>query len=167
MIQVEIANEQSKHVFDADLLRDAVRVVLRGESVDRASVSVAVVDDASIHVLNRKYLQHDYATDVLSFLLSAADESLEGEVILSADTAAREAVLYAWTIEEELLLYVIHGTLHLVGYDDASEPERSIMRTKEREYLTALGRQPIDDARATTRCDVVPAERPADGATLS
>jgi probable rRNA maturation factor len=167
VINVEIANEQSKHVFDVDLLQEAVRVVLRGESVDRANVSVAIVDDATMHVLNRKYLRHDYATDVLSFLLSATDESLDGEVIVSADTAASEAIQYAWSMADELLLYVIHGTLHLVGYDDASEPDRAAMRTKEREYLTALGRRPNDGARASESCATSVAEHPNEGETLS
>jgi probable rRNA maturation factor len=167
VIQVEIANEQSKHACDADLVRQAVQVVLCGESVDSANVSVAIVDDAAIHLLNRKYLQHDYATDVLSFLLSAANEPLEGEIIVSADTAAREAIQYAWGIMDELLLYVIHGTLHLVGYDDASEPERSTMRSKERAYLAALGRRPNDEAPVAASGSVPIVERPSKGEGLS
>lgn len=167
MINVEIANEQSKHAFDADLLQAAVRVVLRGESIDTANVSVAIVDDATMHALNLKYLRHDYPTDVLSFLLSAANEALEGEVIVSADTAASEASRYAWSTADELLLYVIHGTLHLAGYDDASEVERAAMRTKEREYLTALGHQPNDEARVSANCATSIADRPAEGETRS
>ena len=142
MIKVEIANEQSVHVCDSDLLRQAVRIVLDGESVDHADVSVAIVDDATIHLLNRKYLQHDYATDVLSFLLSSPGEPLEGEIIVSVETAAREAVRYGWNKDDELLLYLIHGTLHLVGYEDASDDERTDMRAKERRYLAMLDRHP-------------------------
>lgn len=167
MIQVEIANEQSKHACDADLIQQAVRVVLCGESVDSANVSVAIVDDAAIHALNRKYLQHDYPTDVLSFLLSAANEPLEGEVVVSADTAATQASQYAWEMMDELLLYVIHGTLHLVGYDDASEPERATMRSKERNYLAALGRRPIEEAPASPSGAVPVAARPSEGEALS
>ncbi|MEO8493800.1 MAG: rRNA maturation RNase YbeY [Planctomycetota bacterium] len=153
MIQVEIANEQSKHAFDADLLQQAVRIVLDGESVDRADVSVAIVDDATIQGLNRKYLQHDYATDVLSFLLSQPGEPLEGEIIVSADTAAREAIRFGWNKEDELLLYLIHGTLHLIGHHDASDPERAAMRSKERQYLARLGRHPNYEERSPTPCD--------------
>jgi probable rRNA maturation factor len=167
VIQVEIANEQSKHACDADLVRQAVRIVLCGESVDSANVSVAIVDDAAIHLLNRKYLEHDYATDVLSFLLSAADEPLEGEVIVSADTAATQASQYAWGMMDELLLYVIHGTLHLVGYDDASEPERAIMRSKERYYLAALGLRANDEAPTAASGSVPVVEHPSKGVGLS
>ena len=147
MIKVEIANEQSKHVFDADLLRRAVQIVLDGESVDRAEISVAIVDDATIHDLNLKYLQHDHATDVLSFLLSSIGELLEGEIVVSADTAACEALRYGWSAEDELLLYLIHGALHLVGHDDASDAERAVMRAKERQYLAKLGRHPSYEER--------------------
>ncbi|MEX0820154.1 MAG: rRNA maturation RNase YbeY [Pirellulaceae bacterium] len=153
MIHVEIANEQSKYVFDAELLQEAVRIVARGESVDTADVSVAIVDDALIRDLNRKYLQHDYATDVLSFLLSGLGEPMEGEIVVSADTAAREAVRYEWSVADELLLYVIHGALHLVGYDDASDEQRETMRRKERDYLAELGRSPACDERRMTATD--------------
>jgi len=142
VIRVEIANEQSKHVFDSQLLQAAVRAVLEGESIQEADVSIAIVDDPAIHILNRKYLEHDYATDVLSFLLSSGDEPLEGEIIVSADTAERESSHYGWHAIDELLLYLIHGTLHLVGYDDASDADRKTMRAKEHEYLTKLGRPP-------------------------
>ncbi|MCB9927093.1 MAG: rRNA maturation RNase YbeY [Planctomycetaceae bacterium] len=122
------------------MLQRAVRIVLEGESVTEAEVSIAIVDDTAIHLLNRKYLDHDYATDVLSFLLSDRDDPLEGEIIVSADTAKREASRYAWDITDELLLYIIHGALHLVSYDDVSECDREQMRAKEREYLEKLGR---------------------------
>lgn len=142
MIRIEVANEQSNHIFESKLLREAVRAVLEGEFVDEADVSVAIVDDPAIHILNRKYLDHDYATDVLSFLLSSEDEPLEGEIVVSADTADRESSHYGWRAIDELLLYLIHGTLHLVGYDDVSDADREAMRAKEREYLTKLGCPP-------------------------
>ena len=163
MIKVEIANEQSDHDVDAELLQQAVRLVLTGESVDESEISVALVDDATMHVLNRKYLQHDYPTDVLSFLLSTPGEPLEGEIIVSADTAAREARRYGWSLSDELLLYVIHGTLHLVGYDDASDADRASMRANERHYLVELGRQPHFEERAFETCDSPESEHPAEG----
>lgn len=163
MIKVEIANEQSKHAFDADLLRQAVRIVLAGESVEQADISVAIVDDATIHGLNLKYLQHDYATDVLSFLLNSSGEPLEGEIVVSAETGAREASRYGWNKEDELLLYLIHGTLHLIGHDDASDANRAAMRAKERQYLAELGRQPRYDEREPALCDSPAVVRPGEG----
>ena len=102
-------------------------------------VSVAVVDDPAIHRLNREFLQHDYPTDVLSFLLEREGDQLEGEVIVSSDTAVRSAAQYGWTPENELLLYVIHGTLHLVGYDDLQPELLAEMRRHEQHYLGHFG----------------------------
>lgn len=149
MITVDLANEQSTHPIDEDLLRRAVEVVLAGEQIAHASISIAVVDDGTIHQLNRAYLSHDYATDVLSFNLNEPNEPLEGEVVVSAEMAARKSVEYGWTMMDELLLYVIHGTLHLVGYDDASESERNAMKTQETKYLATLGRSEQRDAHAS------------------
>jgi len=167
VIKVEIANEQSEHVFDSDLLREAVRIVLKGESVDQGDVSVAIVDDETIHGMNLKYLQHDYATDVLSFRLSSPGELFEGEIVVSADTAAREAMRYGWNKADELLLYLIHGTLHLVGHEDASDAERETMRAKERQYLAALGRHPSYEERGPAICDSPTADCPSEGETRS
>ena len=66
--------------------------------MNRAEISIAIVDDQRMHALNRQYLQHDYPTDVLSFVLECdeAAKSLDGEIIASADYAAREAPRYGW-----------------------------------------------------------------------
>lgn len=128
---------------DCQKLEAAVRAVLRGEGIKTAEISLAVVDDPTIHELNRQYLGHDYATDVLSFVLERNDQALEGEVIVSSETAERQAESYGWSADKELLLYVVHGTLHLVGYDDATDSERSEMRRLEQRYLSEIGIRPL------------------------
>jgi len=138
---VEAVNQQSRPVDMSALVR-AVRSVLGEEGVSAAEISLAVVDDATIHELNRRYLQHDYATDVLSFLLGEQDDLLEGEVIVSADTAAAVAERFGWTLDNELLLYVIHGALHLVGYDDQDADSRAEMRRRERYHLARFSLKP-------------------------
>lgn len=135
MIEIELSDRQSTHRFDADRLVSAARLVISDEGIERATVSIAVVDDDTIHDLNRRYLQHDYATDVLSFVFERSPDHLNGEVIVSADTAAAAASDYGWSTEDELLLYVIHGALHLVGYDDQESESQSEMRDRERHYL--------------------------------
>jgi len=135
---IELANRQTQHRVPVKRLTAAARTVLTGEGIQRGTLSIAVVDDKTIRRLNRQYLQHDYATDVLSFLLDAGPQRVEGEVIVSADTAARKAPRYAWPAAHELLLYVIHGTLHLVGYDDTSPAAAQAMRAREQHYLDVL-----------------------------
>jgi probable rRNA maturation factor len=101
-------------------------------------VSIAIVDDPTIHRLNRQFLEHDYPTDVLSFAL-AEPPQLEGEIVASIDTARREAVAAGWSPDDELLLYAVHGALHLVGHDDHDPGDAAAMRTAERSVLARLG----------------------------
>jgi probable rRNA maturation factor len=139
---VSLANEQVTHTVDEAQLVAAVRAVLRDSTVTSAEISLAVVNDETMQALNRQYLEHDYPTDVLSFVLDERDGHLEGEVIISADTAAAEAAELGWPAAAEQLLYVIHGTLHLVGYRDKLPAEAELMRAAEKRYLSAMGYPP-------------------------
>jgi len=135
LIRIEIANRQRALAVDRRILRRAVRAILDDEGVAEAEISLAIVDDRAIRQLHRQYLGQDEPTDVLSFLLERSEGRLEGEVIASADTARTAAARYGNSPADELLLYVIHGTLHLVGYRDDSRRARAAMRVREREYL--------------------------------
>jgi len=146
-LAVEISNEQTAVEFDASTLRKAVERVLRDAGVSHGEVSIAVVDDATIHDLNARYLEHDWATDVLSFLLERDGSYLEGEIIVSAETAASSAERYGWRPQDELLLYVVHGTLHLLGYDDSTAEKLAEMRTMEQRCLEQFGLRPSYDDR--------------------
>ena len=137
-ITIEIADEQTHLPLDRRLLRRAVRTVLRDAGVRKARISVAVVDDTTIARLNWRYLRHRGPADVLSFLLDRSD-GLEGEVIVGAQTALRTAPQYGWPPHDELLLYAVHGTLHLVGQDDTSPTLRAEMQKRETAVLEKLG----------------------------
>ena len=142
VITIALTNQQTALSVDRRRLRRAVRMVLKDAGILDAEVSLAVVDDPTIHRLNREYLNHDYPTDVLSFVLDQSAHKLAGEVIVSADTARSAAPAYGWSPEDELLLYVIHGALHLVGHDDASRADRAQMRRRESLYLARFGLTP-------------------------
>ena len=142
MLKVAINNQQTAQKIDKAQLKTGVQRVLAGEGIESAVISIAVVDDPTMHDLNRRYLRHDYPTDVLSFLLEDEDDRIEGEIIISADYAAREADQFGWTAQDEMLLYVIHGSLHLAGYDDLEPELKAEMRAKEREYLATFGLTP-------------------------
>ena len=130
---IEITADEQPHKIDRARLKKAVRLVLTDAGIESAEISIAVVNDERMHELNRQYLQHDYPTDVLSFVLDhdADEKSLDGEIIVSSDYAAREAVRYGWTTDDELLLYVIHGCLHLIGHDDQTPEGKQAMREAE------------------------------------
>lgn len=134
-----LTDQQSDHAVDESRLVEAARGVLKDSKFTSAAISLAVVDDPTIHELNRRYLNHDSPTDVLSFVLASEDGHLEGEVVISADTAALAAVEAGWTSEAEQLLYIIHGVLHLVGYDDKTPAGESQMRSEEERYLARFG----------------------------
>jgi len=134
MLDIACANLQPRAINEARLV-DSIREVLQSAGVTSCEISLTIVDNAQMHELNRRHLQHDYPTDVLSFLLERDGERLEGEIIVSADYATEEAAKYGWPAEDELLLYAVHGALHLVGYDDTT-PEAAVeMRRQEREIL--------------------------------
>ncbi len=137
--KVLVANEQASLAIDEARLAAAARSILAHSEYPAATVSIAVVDDSTIHALNVQYLRHDYPTDVLSFVLEKSPERLEGELVVSADTAVREAQEAGWSPLDELLLYVIHGTLHLVGYDDHEQSDQVEMYMAEAHYLKKLG----------------------------
>ena len=137
-ITIEIANLQCHLPLDRRLVRKAVRRVLRAAGVRKGRISVAVVDDGQIARLNWQYLHHRGPADVLSFVLDRSD-GLEGEVVVGAQTARRSAPRFGWSAHDELLLYVIHGTLHLVGYDDTSPTLRAKMQEQEALVLRQLG----------------------------
>jgi probable rRNA maturation factor len=139
LISIKVTNVQSQVPIDKKRLREAVRMILEDESICRAKIGVAVVDDPTIAELHQRYLDDPDPTDVLSFVLERSPKYLEGEIVVSADTALSSAADYHWTAADELLLYVIHGALHLVGSDDTTPKKRAVMREKEREYLARFG----------------------------
>ncbi len=110
----------------------------------RRSVSLAFVSDAEIRRLNRRFLGHDRPTDVLAFRLDpprsrAGRTGLFGEVVVSAQTATREARRRRLHAEEELLRYVAHGLLHLLGYDDRRPRDPARMWSRQERELRRLG----------------------------
>jgi probable rRNA maturation factor len=136
VIAIHITNRQKTLKLDRRRMRQVVGAIVSDAGISAATISIAIVDDAAIAKLHEQFLDDPEPTDVLSFVLERSEEFLEGEVVASADTAKTCARQYNSTPENELLLYVIHGTLHLVGYDDTSPRLRAVMRKKEEEYLT-------------------------------
>jgi probable rRNA maturation factor len=136
LISITITNRQKRLPIDRRRIRRAVGAIVRDAAISNAQIGVAVVDDPAIAKLHDEFLDDPTPTDVLSFVLERSLQCLEGEVVVSADTAAGNAPHYSSTPEDELLRYVIHGTLHLVGHDDATPKGRAAMRKREQQYLS-------------------------------
>jgi len=139
-VEVEFSDTQNQLAVDRAGLIALVREVLAIEGVSRASISVVLVDNPTIHEINRSQLGHDWPTDVITFPLSSPGEDLlAGELVVSAEMArdtAREQGQQPWA---ELALYLVHGLLHLQGYDDQEPEDIERMRRREGEVLALLG----------------------------
>lgn len=110
-------------------------------------MSLVLSDDATVHELNRRYRGIDKPTDVLSFALSEQNAGgppvpvlpgmppVLGDVIISVETAARQAAEHSVTLEQELALLTVHGILHLLGYEDDTEEGAQQMRVREQAIL--------------------------------
>ena len=142
-ILLEVLDEQDALVVDLDRVRTVCEQILAGSGIRSGRINVVLVDSDTIQQYNRDFLQHDYPTDAISFPLDdRRDEGyLEGEVLACTEIAKTRASEFSWTAEEELMLYIVHGMLHLVGFDDTAPEQRAIMQEKERSYLAMLGIQ--------------------------
>ena len=140
-IRFEFVDEQTLLTVDFERMRRAVAKILEDAGVTRGAMEIAVVAAEPMHEMNVQFLGHDYVTDVLAFALEDDLDAglLEGNIVVCSDFAVERAPDYDWPPEDELLMYAIHGALHLVGYDDHSPEDAPLMRAKEREYLEYVG----------------------------
>ena len=138
---LEILDVQEELAVNLEKVRTVGERILDDHGIKSGNVNIVLVDNDTIQQYNRDFLQHDYPTDTISFPIEARQGYLEGEVLVCTEIAKERAKEFGWTAEEELFLYVIHGMLHLVGFDDTTSEQRDAMREKEREYLTTLGIQ--------------------------
>jgi probable rRNA maturation factor len=137
---VDVADAQAHLAVDPEALAALARRLLEAEGVPAASLSIALVDDPTIHALNRRHLDHDWPTDVISFRLSEPGEpELSGELVVSAEMAAATAAEAGLDPSAELALYVIHGLLHLCGHDDLTPDDAEAMRRREALHLAREG----------------------------
>jgi probable rRNA maturation factor len=140
MIQIAVACPQEIVPVDRGQMRQLVRSVLEKEDVPEAEISLAFVDNPTIHNLNKRYLGHDEPTDVLSFPLSEPNaRKLAGELVIGAEVARVQAESRGHDVQAELALYVIHGLLHLCGHDDKTPAAAEEMRRRERFHLQQVG----------------------------
>lgn len=118
--------------------------VLDELAVRQIELSVVIVGDSRMAALHQQYLNDPGTTDVLTFdLRDQPAGPLEGEIYVCRDEAARRAAERGHEATKELLLYTIHGLLHLLGYDDHDPADHAAMHAKEDQLLTAIGVGPV------------------------
>lgn len=145
LITVQVEPRFEEHVAADALYRLAIDV-LRAEGADAPlEVGIVVTTDDEVHLLNRQYLGHDYKTDVISFGMQAegAEEFVTpaerpaylGDVVVSYERAREQAPEYGHSTEKEVATLVVHGLLHLLGYNDLEDADRERMHARQNELV--------------------------------
>ena len=139
---ISISSSQQAMRVPRKRLAELVAFVARRQHARLGEVDIAVVTGRQIAGLNREYLHRRGPTDVLSFDLSTSPEApLTAQIVVCADLAVREAHRRGHGPQRELMLYVVHALLHLLGYDDDTAPNAARMHAREDELLEQFRRR--------------------------
>lgn len=143
MTRYRVHIQLGKRLVTAALIRQAVQATLAHQGAPPGTVNVQVADDAYLQELNRAFLGHDYATDVLSFPAEEVDPATGlrhyGDVALSWQRAQAQANAGGHPVSAEVQLLLVHGVLHLLGFDHATARQKRAMWQAQAEVLAALG----------------------------
>jgi probable rRNA maturation factor len=138
MVRITIRNLQKKVFVHPQKIKAIINRVLKKEKVKgKHEINICFISDIRMRRLNKKYLNKDSPTDVLAFDIANPKKrgGLYADILVSTDTASRNAKIFKTTPSYELSLYSIHGLLHLLGYDDHSLKNQKLMRKKESKYV--------------------------------
>jgi probable rRNA maturation factor len=148
MVKIRIENRQKKQKIKKLSLRKVAQRILSALEFPEGELSVVIVDDKEIRFFNRQYLHRDRPTNVISFAMQEGEgEGIQpavlGDVMISADTAARDAAEADLPFESELYFLLLHGILHLLGYDHegGKMAEARRMEAKEEEIFTLIQKE--------------------------
>jgi probable rRNA maturation factor len=160
---ITITNSQKRLQLKSARITKIIQAVLRKEKYKAGELTFVFVNSSQIKSLNKKYLGHLYATDVLAFDFTgrtlsgyeksrhakgcsccSSDNILWGDIIISTDAIIQNTKRFKTTASRELALYVVHGLLHLLGYDDHKNADIKAMRLKEEELLQYLGKHVLN-----------------------
>lgn len=138
-ISVNIINEQKRMGISSKKMREFVRLVLRLCRVRNAQLNILITDAEQMRALNRRYLKKAAPTDVLAFDERSPDDGvLSADIAISTDAAIKRCKEFETSAQGELKLYLVHAILHLLGYNDKSREEKSLMQEEEKGLLGKL-----------------------------
>ena len=118
-------------------IKQWLKLVAESEVYTLGNISVIFCSDNYILDINQRYLQHDYYTDIITFDYTEGTK-ISGDLFVSVDSVKENSVEYGVEFEDELHRVIVHGILHLIGYDDHTEEDIRVMRSKEDYYLSLL-----------------------------
>lgn len=120
------------------LVRKIIKEILKAENCVCGTINIRFCEDKEIKIYNKKYLSHDYETDILTFFYENDVNCIDSDIMISVDTVKRNSVKYKSGFENEMLRVVIHGILHLCGYKDETIIQKIKIREKENHYLKKI-----------------------------
>jgi len=141
-VKITIKNLQNKVPVNPKRIIKTVQKVLLREGIKKSGeITVCFVNDKKIKALNSKYLNRNNPTDVIAFNITDAEDkrNIFADIAISADSAVANARAFKTTPLFELYLYVVHGVLHILGYDHRKKSDQLLMRKKEEQILKVLG----------------------------
>ena len=137
-MKIRIFYDQVKfRLKDSKQILDIIEKVIRTEKMYPDDLIFIITVDKEIRRINKEFLNHDYYTDVIAFDYNEGN-ILRGEVYISLETVKRNSIRYKVSLREELIRVMIHGTLHLCGYNDENDCEREIMFQKGESWILKL-----------------------------
>ncbi len=136
-IEIQITTAANVESCDIEKIIELVTFTCHRFDLFSAEVSIAVVDDEQMQEVHHDFMNDSSTTDVMSFDLS--DQTKVFEIIVNADMAKRQSQINSNSFDAELLLYILHGLLHNLGFDDLSDDEFKKMHKEEDEIMKALG----------------------------
>ncbi|OIO67218.1 MAG: rRNA maturation RNase YbeY [Candidatus Marinimicrobia bacterium CG1_02_48_14] len=137
----ELLNESDSkaEIPDPEPLQQALETVLAGEKRVASSITIILLTNDALRAMKAEHFGMDWFTDIIAFNMNEANESeIEGELYLSPEQIRLNAGEYGVSFTQEFLRVVLHGCLHLCGYEDSTPTEKNQMRTLEDKYLSAL-----------------------------
>ena len=150
-MSIAIQNQQKKVKIDLRQIRQFVRKLLRLVGCEAKEISLLFVDDKEIQEVNRRYLERNCPTNVISFAFSEGEFSsinpgILGDIVISVDTALRDAENVNLPLSDELHFLIIHGLLHILGYNHENDnpDEIEVMQKKEQELFFLLHGYSLD-----------------------
>tara|TARA_B100001769_G_scaffold267177_1_gene254239 strand:+ start:1194 stop:1646 length:453 start_codon:yes stop_codon:yes gene_type:complete len=144
IVNSEIPEDHPDGIIDEEKWRDLAIHTLQAEGVQAGELNLIFVDSQNIQQLNKTYLGKNEPTDVLAFPIDSFDVSITdtplllGDVVICPEKAMENAKAQNKTLEEEIALLVLHGVLHILGYDHAEPNEKAVMKKREKQLLSKL-----------------------------